>query len=68
MLNSEDWRSEVLKEGVVMCPSCGLPHPTLGACAIGAMTIHQEYVCENCGHEFAAVYSILGRYDGIGDT
>jgi hypothetical protein len=40
----------------------------MGACAVGAKTIHQEYTCEECGDEFTAMYSLLGCYDGIGNT
>ena len=68
MLNSDDWQKEVVREGVVMCRACGAPRPTMGACAIGAMTIHQEYICEQCGHAFTALYALVGCYDGIGDT
>lgn len=68
MLSSDDWRNEVVQEGIVMCRACGAPNPTMGACAVGAMTVHQEYICEECGHEFTAIYAVAGCYDGIGDT
>lgn len=68
MLNSEEWRTQVLRAGVVMCRSCGSRKLTMGACAIGAKTVHQEYTCEECGDEFTAMYSLLGCYDGIGNT
>lgn len=54
MLSSDEWCKEVVREGAVMCRACGAPHPTMGACAVGAMTVHQEYICEACGHEFTA--------------
>jgi transposase-like protein len=67
MLSSDAWRKQVVSEGVALCRSCGSTHLSMGSCAIGAMTVHQEYVCEDCGHEFTALYSLAGCYDGIGD-
>lgn len=68
MLSSDDWRAEVVSEGVVICPACGTPEPTMGACGVGAMSVHQEYICESCGHEFTAMFMVVGYRDGIGDT
>ncbi|MEX3840284.1 hypothetical protein [Paraburkholderia sp. BR10882] len=68
MLSSEDWHKEVVREGVVICRACGAPNPTMGACGVGTITVHQEYVCEACGHWFTAVFALTGCYDGIEDT
>lgn len=68
MLSSEDWRETVVNEGVALCQACRSTNLTMGACAVGPMTVHQEYICENCGHEFTALYALAGCYDGIGDT
>lgn len=68
MLSSEEWHKRTVEEGIVRCPACGTPNPTMGACGVGAITVHQEYVCEQCGHEFTAFYALAGCYDGTGDT
>lgn len=68
MLSSDEWRETVVSEGVALCRACRSNNLTMGAAAIGAMTVHQEYICESCGHEFTAIYALAGCYDGIGET
>jgi len=33
---------------------------TMGACAVAACTVYQEYVCEDCGYEFKAMSGLIG--------
>ncbi|MGF6782410.1 transposase-like protein [Paraburkholderia sp. GAS334] len=44
-----------------------LQRVSMGACAIGSMTVHQEYVCEDCQHEFTALFALVGCYAGHPD-
>lgn len=64
MKDSDEWREAVIKDGVTTCPACGSGLLTMGACAIGAMTVHQEYTCEACQNEFTAVFALAGCYRG----
>lgn len=64
MLNSDEWKSLVVAGSRTLCPVCESDNLTMGACAIGAMTVHQEYTCETCQREFTAVFALLGFYDG----
>jgi hypothetical protein len=36
----------------------------MGACAVGAYTVYQEYVCEDYGHEFQAMFGLIGYMPG----
>ncbi|MGO4328957.1 hypothetical protein AB4Z48_37105 [Cupriavidus sp. 2TAF22] len=47
MLDPGEWKARVIALRVTFCPSCESTKETLGACAVGAMTIHREYVCES---------------------
>jgi DNA-directed RNA polymerase subunit RPC12/RpoP len=67
MLSSEDWLKRTAREGVVRCPECSSPDLTMGACAVGAFTIFQEYVCEQCQQEFQAMYGLIGMVEGHGN-
>ncbi len=60
MLDSEQWRSRVVADGQTLCPACQSMNLTMGACGIGSMTVHQEYVCEDCQYEFAALFGLTG--------
>lgn len=40
----------------------------MGACAIGSITVHQEYVCEECQYEFTALFALTGWYAGHPET
>ncbi|MFM0095647.1 hypothetical protein PQQ87_08540 [Paraburkholderia nemoris] len=62
MLNSEEWQKRVVAEGVMLCPKCESVDVTFGACAVGAFTIHQEYVCESCQHMFKGLFVLTGEY------
>ncbi|ODP35008.1 hypothetical protein A9762_11625 [Pandoraea sp. ISTKB] len=64
MLDSEKWRSRVIAEGLAICPSCESDEVTMGACKIGSKTIHQEYTCEVCQHEFTGIFTLAGCYRG----
>ena len=68
MFGPEDWHNKVVKDGIVICHACGAPNPTMGACGVRAISVHQEYVCEQCGHEFAACFALAGCYDGTAGT
>jgi transposase-like protein len=59
MLSSDEWRKRTVEGGVVLCPSCNSSNVTMGACAIGAYTIYQEYLCEHCGYEFQAMFGLI---------
>ncbi len=52
MLSSDEWKQAVVTEGIVRCPVCRSNRVTMDACAVGAFTVHQEYVCETCQYEF----------------
>jgi len=58
----EDWRKEVVDTGVTHCPSCKSTDLLMGACAVGAMTVHQEFICNGCQFEFKAMYAIAFYY------
>lgn len=62
--NSDEWREAVIRDGVTTCPACDSENLTMGACAVGALTVHQEYVCEACQHEFTAVFALARCYQG----
>lgn len=64
MLDSEQWRSRVVADSRTLCPACQSTNLTMGACAIGSMTVHQEYVCEDCQYEFTALFGLTGCYEG----
>lgn len=64
MLDSEKWRSRVIAEGCTICPSCETDEVTMGACKIGSKTVHQEYTCEACQHEFSGLFTLTGCYSG----
>lgn len=67
MLDSEKWRARVLAEGTTICPSCESDEVTMGACKIGSKTVHQEYTCEACQHEFCGLFTLTGCYRGHPD-
>lgn len=64
MLDSDEWKARVVEELQTMCPSCESTNVTMGACAIGSATVHQEYTCEACQHEFTALFALTGCYRG----
>ncbi|KVR28615.1 hypothetical protein WL61_23145 [Burkholderia ubonensis] len=64
MLNSDDWKAKVVDSMQTTCPACQSLNVTMGACAIGSMTVHQEYVCESCNFEFTAFFALVGFYKG----
>lgn len=67
MLDSDDWKARVVDRTQTLCPACESTNGTMGACAIGSMTGHQEYVCEDCQHEFTALFALVGCYAGQPD-
>ena len=68
MLNSDDWKPRVAAMSETFCPACESTKLTMGACAIGSMTVHQEYTCENCQYEFTVFFTLAGYYDGHPDA
>ncbi|KAK46352.1 hypothetical protein BG58_11015 [Caballeronia jiangsuensis] len=64
MLTSDQWRQRTVDEGIVRCPACDSLSVTMGACAVGAYTVYQEYVCESCQYEFQAMYGLIGCVPG----
>ncbi|WP_028203765.1 hypothetical protein [Paraburkholderia nodosa] len=64
MLSSDEWKKRTVEGGVVLCPSCDSQNVTMGACAVGAYTNYQEYVCENCGYEFLAMFCLVACVPG----
>ncbi|MDT8835878.1 hypothetical protein ParKJ_00450 [Paraburkholderia fungorum] len=64
MRSSDEWRRHTVEDGVVLCPGCDSLHVTMGACAVGAYTVYQEYVCEDYGHEFQAMFGLIGYMPG----
>lgn len=67
MLNADQWKARVVESDQTLCPSCQSLQVTMGACAIGTLTVHQEYVCEACQHEFTALFTLTGCYHGHPD-
>jgi transposase-like protein len=67
MLSTEDWQRRTVAEGIVRCPGCDSDHVSFGACAVGAYTIFQEYVCEACQLEFQAMFGLIGYSPGTND-
>lgn len=67
MLSSDEWRKLTVAAGVLRCPACDSLNVTMGACAVGAYTIYQEYVCEDCGYEFQAMFGLIGYVPGSSD-
>ncbi|PLC44530.1 hypothetical protein C0Q88_07575 [Ralstonia pickettii] len=61
-LSSDDWKQKVVEQGLTICPVCESSKITYGACGVGAFLVRQEYVCEACGHEFEALFTLLGCY------
>lgn len=68
MLDIEEWKRRVVGGMEILCPACQSSNVAMGACAIGAMTIHQEYVCEDCPYEFTALYGLVACYSGHGSA
>jgi len=64
MLDSDQWKGRVVKDSQTLCPACASTNVTMGACAIGSITVHQEYLCEECQHEFTALFALVGCYTG----
>ena len=64
MLNSNQWQKRVVNSGVTLCPACTSTNVTMGACAVGSITVHQEYVCEDCQHEFTGLFALTACYTG----
>ncbi|HDR8989919.1 TPA: hypothetical protein QDA93_002529 [Burkholderia vietnamiensis] len=64
MLNPDDWKAKVVESMQTTCPVCESSNVTMGACAIGSMTVHQEYICESCNFEFTALFALIGFYKG----
>ncbi|MFJ1260726.1 hypothetical protein [Cupriavidus sp. CuC1] len=64
MLNADEWKAQVVADGQTLCPACWSGNLTMGACAVGALTVHQEYVCEDCQYEFSALFGLVGGYPG----
>jgi transposase-like protein len=64
MLNPDEWKSRVVADTMTICPACESSKVTMGACAIGSITVHQEYTCESCQHEFTALFALATCYDG----
>jgi hypothetical protein len=48
----------------VHCPACDSLNMTMGACAVGAYTIYQEYVCGDSGYAFHAMFGLIGCMPG----
>jgi transposase-like protein len=67
MLDSDEWKTRVVDHSQTLCPACESTRVTMGACAIGSVTVHQEYVCEDCQHEFTALFALAGCYAGHPD-
>jgi hypothetical protein len=61
-LSSGEYKKTVVQDGVAKCPDCGSTDPMMGACPIGAMTVHQEYVCNVYQNEFKALYAHVDFY------
>ncbi|CAJ3074051.1 hypothetical protein [Burkholderia pseudomallei] len=64
MLESDEWKAKTVADLTTMCPACESTNLTMGACAIGSATVHQEYVCEDCQFEFTALFALMGFYKG----
>ncbi|MEX3983987.1 hypothetical protein AB4Y45_33920 [Paraburkholderia sp. EG287A] len=64
MLTPDEWRTRVIDDSITICPACESPNITMGACAIGSASIHQEYTCEDCQHEFTAFFALAFCYEG----
>jgi transposase-like protein len=58
----------LVEESRTLCPACGSTNVTMGACAIGSMTVHQEYLCEDCQYEFTGLFALTGFYAGHPET
>jgi transposase-like protein len=59
VLDPDEWKIEVVAAGMTLCPVCRSTNLTMGACAVGSITVHQEYVCEDCQYEFNALFGLL---------
>jgi len=64
MLDPDEWKAAVVDGMTTICPACLSTNITMGACAIGAITVHQEYICEDCQHDFTALFALVGCYAG----
>jgi transposase-like protein len=64
VLEPDDWTALVRATLKTLCPSCNSTNVTAGACAIGASTVHQEYVCESCEYEFTSLFVLAAFYPG----
>lgn len=67
MLDSDQWKARVVADSQTRCPACESIKVTMGACAIGSVTVHQEFVCEDCQYEFTALFVLVGCYAGQPD-
>lgn len=64
MLESDEWKAKTVGDLLTACPACESTDVTMGACAIGSATVHQEYTCEACQFEFTALFALTGFYQG----
>jgi hypothetical protein len=61
-LSSGECKKTIVQDGVAKCPDCESTDPMMGACPIGAITVHQEYVCNVYQNEFKALYAHVDFY------
>lgn len=64
MLAADEWKARIVARTQTLCPACESTRLTMGACAIGSITVHQEYVCEDCQYEFTALFALATCYAG----
>jgi hypothetical protein len=64
-LSSGECNKTIVQDGVAKCPDCGSTDPMMGACPIGAMTVHQEYVCNVYQNEFKALWAATMTTSGV---
>ena len=43
------------------------PEVRFGSIYAFRITVHQEYICEQYGQEFTAIFALNGCYDGVVD-
>jgi transposase-like protein len=64
MLDADVRKARVVAQTQTLCPACESYRLTMDACAVGTITVHQEYVCDDCQYEFTALFARATFYAG----
>lgn len=64
MIDPDHSQSHVSTIQQTLCRACNSPKVIAGARALGSVTVHQQYTCEDCQYEFTGVFELVGYSPG----